>query len=117
VGVNVVDLSNLAWSKVPATWKGRASDDEPGVRFKPFAIPFPGAPTGQLVEYEAGHHEPAHAHQEGELLILIEGDLVIGDTVLAPEAVIAIDGGTTYGPLTSRAGCRFIRIHVDRPTA
>ncbi len=114
MGVNIVDLGALAWSEVPSTWKGRADEDEPGVRFKPFSMPFPVAPSGQLVEYEAGHSEPAHAHQESEILILIAGDLAIGETTVAPDTVIAIDGGTTYGPLTSSSGCRFIRLHVDR---
>jgi hypothetical protein len=114
VGVSFVDLGGLDWSEVPGTWKGRADEDEPGVRFKPFTTPFPVTPTGQLVEYEAGHFEPAHAHQEGEILILLEGDLVIGERAVAPDTVIAIDGGTTYGPLTSSTGCRFIRLHVER---
>jgi quercetin dioxygenase-like cupin family protein len=114
MAVNIVDIEGLDWSSVGDAWSGKAPDDQPGVRFKPFAIGEGPVPRGQLVEYEVGHFEGAHSHGEDEILFLLSGQLSIDDRQLSAGTLVYIEGGTVYGPLKSQEGCRFLRLHLDR---
>jgi quercetin dioxygenase-like cupin family protein len=112
MAVNIVDIEGLDWSSVGNTWAGKAPDGLPGVRFKPFPIGDGPVPKGQLVEYEVGHFEGAHSHDEDEILFLLSGELRIDEKQLSPGMLIYIEGGTVYGPLQSNEGCRFLRLHL-----
>lgn len=112
MAVHIVDIEGMAWSSVGGAWAGKAAEGQPGVRFKPFTIGEGSVPRGQLVEYEAGHFEGAHSHEEGEILFVLSGQLRIDDEQLSPGMLVSIEGGTLYGPLHSEQGCRFLRLHV-----
>jgi hypothetical protein len=114
MAVKIVDIEGLDWLSPDDSWGGTAADGQPGVRFKPFAIGDGLVPEGQLVEYEVGHFEGAHSHKEDEILFLLSGQLSIAEQQLLPGTLIYIEGGTTYGPLKSEGGCRFLRLHVSR---
>ena len=113
MAVHVVETGKMDWSGVPTSWKGKAQEGEPSVRFKAFDIGSGSVPRGQLVEYEAGHHEAAHSHDEDEILFLLDGGLRIGEAEASPGTLIYIEGGTTYGPLRADDGCRFLRLHLS----
>jgi hypothetical protein len=83
--VDVVNVEALEWQAVPDTWKGKVAEGEPGVRSKMFTTGASAAPSGQLVEFEAGHHEAPHSHPERELFSIVSGDLTSGGS--------ALDGG------------------------
>ena len=108
--MDVVDVETLEWQGVPDSWEGKAAEGEPGVRYKMFATGASAAPSGQLIEFEPGHHEAPHSHPESELFYIVAGDLTIGDDTLAPGMVVHIARGTTYGPLRTVQGCRFLRL-------
>jgi hypothetical protein len=108
--VDVVDLEGLEWQGVPDSWAGKAAEGEPAVRFKLFTTGAPAVPSGQLIEFEAGHVEAPHSHAESELFYFVAGDLTIGDEQLSPGMVVHIAGGTVYGPLSTKQGCRFLRL-------
>ena len=112
MAVNIVDVEGMDWSSVGTTWAGKAADGQPDVRFKPFTIGDGPVPRGQLVEYEAGHFERAHSHDEHEILFLLSGQLSIDEKQLLPGTLVYIEGGTVYGPLKSDEGCRFLRLHL-----
>ena len=114
MAVNIFDIEGLDWSSVGNTWAGKAADDQPGVRFKPFTIGDGPVPRGQLVEYDVGHFEGAHSHGEDEILFLLSGHLSIDEKQLSPGTLVYIEGGTVYGPLKSEEGCRFLRLHVGK---
>lgn len=114
MAVRTIDIEQLDWASVDASWSGRAAAGKPGVRYKPFAIGAGSVPTGQMVEYEPGHVEGAHSHDEDEILFLTDGCLELDGRSLGPGTLVFIEGGTVYGPLSSEEGCRFLRLHLDR---
>jgi len=112
MAVKIVDIEGLDWLSPDASWGGTAPEGQPSVRFKPFTISEGLVPKGQLVEYDVGHFESAHSHDEDEILFLLSGRLSIDEQQLFPGTLVYIEGGTTYGPLRSDEGCRFLRLHV-----
>jgi quercetin dioxygenase-like cupin family protein len=111
VAVTVIDLSAVQWQDVPATWAGKAASGQPKVRFKAFTTGDPGVPNGQLIEYEAGHVEAEHSHEEGELYYLLPGDLTVQEVSVGPGMLVCISAGTRYSNRT-QDGCSFIRLGI-----
>jgi quercetin dioxygenase-like cupin family protein len=110
--VNVVDIEALEWRDVPATRTGKTAGDKPEVRFKPFSTDAPAVPAGQLIEYEPGHVDGRHSHEEDEIYYMLTGDLAIGDDLVKPGMLVFIGAGTEYGPSTTKTGCRFLRLEL-----
>ena len=113
MSVNVINIGELAWQEVPDSWSGKAHEGEPGVRFKPFQVCSGGGPTGQLIEYEAGHVEDPHSHEEDEIFYMLDGDLGIGEVLVSSGMLVHIERDTIYGPLKTKRGCRFLRIGLS----
>jgi hypothetical protein len=109
MGVTVIDVSSMEWQEVPTAWEGKAAPGRPGVRFKSFTSPAPEVPNGQLIEYEAGHAEGEHSHEEGELYYLLTGDLTILNLPVDPGTIVYIPAGTRYANRTV-GGCSFLRL-------
>jgi mannose-6-phosphate isomerase-like protein (cupin superfamily) len=112
MAVRMIATQELDWNSVPDSWAGKAPKDKPGVRFKAFEVGAGSIPRAQVIEYEAGHDEPAHSHEEDEVFFFLDGQLAIGDQEAKPGTLVFIEGGTTYGPLRSDEGCRFLRLHL-----
>jgi len=110
MSISVVDPDQIEWQAVPGTWEGKVGAGEADVRYKAFATGSPLAPSGQLVEYEAGHVEAPHSHDEGEIYVMLAGDLAIDDVVVGAGMLVYIEAGTVYGPSTTEQGCRFVRL-------
>jgi mannose-6-phosphate isomerase-like protein (cupin superfamily) len=113
VGMRSIDFNAIAWTEVTDTWQGKVAAGEPDVRYKPFETGSGAVPRGQFVEYEPGHFEKAHSHEESELLYILDGDATFGDDRVGPGMLLYIEGGTTYGPITGGSnGLRFLRLHL-----
>ncbi|GEM_PF-1561669 len=113
MAVHYVDFESMGWTEVPNNWAGKAAAGEPGVRFKPFELGSSAVPRGQFVEYEPGHFEKAHSHDESELLHIIDGGGTIAGEPITAGMLIYIEGGTTYGPIEGGPqGMRFLRLHL-----
>jgi mannose-6-phosphate isomerase-like protein (cupin superfamily) len=113
MAVQLVDIEALEWQGVPDEWAGKVADGEP-VRFKPFSTGARAVPGGQMIEYQAGHVEAPHSHDESEIYFVLSGDLAIGDDRVAAGMLVYIAAGTVYSPSTER-GCRFLRLELDEP--
>jgi hypothetical protein len=109
MGVSIIDTSLLPWQEVPVTWNRTSTPGDPVVRFKPFALPAPEVPTGQIIEYEPGHSEGEHTHEEAELYFVLAGDLTILNHAAGPGAIVHISARTRYSNRTS-GGCTFLRL-------
>ena len=109
MSITVIDLSEREWQDVPATWAGKVPSGEPDVRFKSFTIGSAAVPGGQLIEFEPGHVEAEHSHDEGELFYVLAGDLSIQDLAVGPGALVYVAGGTKYSNRT-QGGCSFLRL-------
>jgi hypothetical protein len=108
-----IDTEAMDWTEVTKDWPGKVNPGEPDVRFKLFETRSGVIPRGQLVQYESGHVEKAHSHDESELLFIIDGDALIGGEPVRPGMLVYIQGGTTYGPIEGGAtGMRFLRLHL-----
>lgn len=113
--VTVIDVASIEWRGVSAAWGGKSAPGEPDVRFKPFTTPSPEVPNGQLIEYEAGHVESEHSHDEGELYYILAGDLTIQDRAVGAGAVVYIPARTRYSNRTD-GGCSFLRLGLATPS-
>jgi hypothetical protein len=112
--VNTIDTSTLHWKEVSDDWPGQVAPGAPAVRYKAFDIGSPLVPSGQLVEYEAGHVEAPHSHVESEIFFVVSGHLSVGDVALSPGTLLYISGGTTYGPsIAGPEGVQFLRLHIE----
>jgi quercetin dioxygenase-like cupin family protein len=108
-GVYYSSVNDVDWKVSPP--KPEMPPDNPDVRHKPL---FQGMPTDarvQLCEYDPGHYEPAHSHDRSEVLFVLRGSLRVGDLELSEGSALYVQGGTTYGPLTSdKEGILFLRV-------
>ena len=117
MAVEIVNLELLDWVEVTNDWPGKVAADEPDVRYKPFAIASAAVPAGQLVQYEPGHVEAEHSHQEGELFFVVDGSFTVGERELTAGTLTYIPGGTRYGAVAGPSGVRFLRLHLEESTS
>jgi hypothetical protein len=109
-----IDTNLLDWKEVSDNWPGKVAFGVPAVRYKAFDVGSPVVPSGQLIEYEAGHVEARHSHVESEIFFVVSGHLAIGDADLSPGTLFYISGGTSYGPsIAGPDGVQFLRLHIE----
>lgn len=102
-----VDVEALPWIKAERPWT--SGDD--GLRFRTIFEGGPDLPNVHLTEYTPGWVEPRHRHAEDEVLLIVQGELIVdGNAHRAPSALF-VGIGTLYGPLTAGPeGARFFRV-------
>jgi hypothetical protein len=103
LSVEYIDTGAMDWTEVTKDWPGMVQAGEPAVRFKPFEVASGAVPRGHLVEYEPGHFEKPHSHEESEILFIIDGDATIGGEPVRSRMLVYVPGGTTYGPIEGGA--------------
>ena len=90
-------------------------EGEPDVRWQTLLPHGPGVPNVQFVEYEPGHHEKAHRHEEGEVFYVLDGELTIGGHRLRAGDGAFIPANTEYGPVIGGSeGAHFLRVGLGR---
>jgi len=68
----------------------------------------------QLIDYEPGHVEAVHSHEESEIFFLVSGSMVIDEVELGTGMLVLIPGGTEYGPtIAGPEGVSFLRLHLQ----
>lgn len=115
MAVHYTDLEDGNWLQASKSdWKGKVAAGEPDVQFRPFETASPVVPRGQLVQYEPGHHEARHSHEESEFLYVLAGEATLGDVQLRAGMLVHVEGGTEYGPIDSGPdGLKFLRLHLN----
>jgi redox-sensitive bicupin YhaK (pirin superfamily) len=58
-----------------------------------------------------------HAHTAAEIILVLEGSIVLGATVAEVGAAIYVDDNTLYGFRAGPQGCRFFNFRGDPNTA
>jgi quercetin dioxygenase-like cupin family protein len=97
-----VDEAEIPWS-----------DYEPGeIRVKMISGHDGPAPPMQYVEYAPGHSDNVHSHGEGEVFVVMAGEVILGDTVNGPGTIVYIPSGVEYAMRGGDIGARFLRIVV-----
>jgi quercetin dioxygenase-like cupin family protein len=66
----------------------------------------------QYLEYAAGHTDPVHRHDTGEVFVVTEGELWLDDTCNGPGAVVYVPADTDYAVRAGADGVRYFRIVV-----
>ena len=104
-----VDEHDLPWFE----YRTDAEGDAPApVRVKALTRDRPGAPPVQFVEYSAGHADPVHHHDTGEVMVIIEGELCLDGTASGAGSIVSIARDVEYALRAGDAGARFFRIVV-----
>ena len=57
---------------------------------------------------------PSHAHSKDEIIVILEGEIQMGNRVCRPGASVLVPGETFYGFTVGPKGCRFLNF---RPVA
>jgi quercetin dioxygenase-like cupin family protein len=61
--------------------------------------------------YEPDHLQPAHSHDEDEVIYVLEGEVTVGEARCGPGTAIFVEKDTTYGPLVAGPeGVVFLRV-------
>jgi quercetin dioxygenase-like cupin family protein len=104
-----VDENDIPWADYGdvAENQTRAS-----IRFKPLTPRRPDVPPMQYVDYAPGHEDAVHSHETGEVMIVIEGTLQLGDTISGPGSAVYVPKETEYAIRSGDQGVRFFRIVV-----
>ncbi len=91
-------LDEMPWGQPSAS----SFDKERGTRIH---IKFLGERgTGPWVlwtRYEPNHIQPAHSHDEDEVIYVMEGQVRVGETLCGPGTAIFVEKNTRYGPLVA----------------
>jgi quercetin dioxygenase-like cupin family protein len=105
-----VDEHDLPWVEYRPDDQG---DEPAAVRVKPLTLGQPDAPSAQLVEYAAGHEDPVHHHETGEVMVITGGELWLDGTANGVGSLVYIPRDIDYSLRAGAAGARFFRIVVD----
>jgi len=72
----------------------------------------------QLMElrYEPHAEIQVHAHDEDEIIFIVDGEMHLGGRVLGPGTSIAISGKTFYGFTAGPAGLQFLNFRPRQDT-
>jgi quercetin dioxygenase-like cupin family protein len=94
-------------------WSVYHSDGAPSaIRFKALTPETPGIPPMQFIEYGPGQADPVHHHDTGEVFIVTEGELWVGDDRVPPGGVIFIPAYTDDAVRAGDEVTRYFRIVV-----
>jgi ethanolamine utilization protein EutQ (cupin superfamily) len=102
-----VNENDLPWAEY-----GGGNGGPTEVRFKALTSNAEGVPPMQYIEYASGHTDPVHSHDSGEVMIVIAGELSLGDVTSGPGGVVFVPGGTEYAVRSGSEGVRFFRVVV-----
>jgi hypothetical protein len=104
-----VDEHDLPWFE----YRTAADGDAPApIRVKALTRDQPGAPPVQFVEYTAGHTDPVHHHDTGEVMVITEGELWLDGTANGAGSIVYIPRDLDYALRAGDGGARFFRIVV-----
>jgi hypothetical protein len=101
-----VDPADLEWS----TYEG--ADGARRIRFKALTLGVETVTRVQYIEYAPDHCDPVHHHGEGEVFIVTDGELWLGDARNGPGSIVCIPRDTDYAVRSGSAGARFFRVVV-----
>ena len=101
-----VDAKQLPWAEFDGYGPGQ-------VRYKTVTPRGGAAPPMQFVSYAPGHEDGMHSHDEGEIFVVTEGGVMLGDdTINGPGTVVYIPKGVRYSLRCGEEGVSFFRIVV-----
>jgi hypothetical protein len=65
---------------------------------------------------ESDGEVPLHSHSEDEVILIIDGDMLIGNRLCGPGTVLAINRNTLYSLKAGKSGATFINFRPASPT-
>jgi ethanolamine utilization protein EutQ (cupin superfamily) len=106
-----VNENDLPWAEYA---DGTGNGGPTQVRYKALTSDADGVPPMQYIEYAPDHTDPVHSHNTGEVMIVIAGELSLGDITTGPGGVVFVPGGTEYAVRCGSEGVRFFRVVVPK---
>ena len=104
-----VNEHDVPWFEYGKPADGRAAP----IRVKALTARESEVPPVQYVEYAPGHTDPVHSHETGEVLVVTDGELWLGDTASGPGSIVFIPRDTEYAVRGGDEGVRFFRVVVS----
>jgi hypothetical protein len=101
-----IDPAELDWSSYGG------SDGAGKIRFKALTHGVQTVTRVQYIEYAPDHCDPLHRHAEGEVFIVTDGELWLGDSRNGPGSILCIPRDTDYAVRSGSSGARFFRVVV-----
>ena len=98
-----VDEHDLPWFEY---------DRIPGIRVKPLTGAVDTSTRVQYVEYPPEHSDSMHRHDEGEVFVVMEGELWLDDARYGPGSILCIPRDADYAVKSGPDGARYFRVVV-----
>jgi len=87
-------------------------DQIPGIRVKPLTGTVDTSTRVQYVEYPPEHSDSMHRHDEGEVFVVMEGELWLDDARYGPGSILCIPRDADYAVRSGPDGARYFRVVV-----
>ena len=100
-----IDEHDVPW----AEFQGNAGS---AIRFKALTEGVDTSTRVQYIEYAPDLADPVHRHDEGEVFLVTDGALAVGDTWNGPGSIICIPRDVDYAVRAGPDGARFFRVVV-----
>ena len=82
------------------------------IRSKGLTVGVETATRVQFIEYAPNHSDPVHQHDEGEVFIVTDGELWVGEARNGTGSIVCIPRQTDYAVRSGPEGARFFRVVV-----
>ncbi len=111
-------LESVITNFAEASWLNRL--DTPPGQPRDWGQKFVGdlesGPWIYLNSLEPDRNVPSHAHSEDEIMVVLEGEMTIGERICGTGTVIYNKAGTEYGFTVGAAGVLFVNIRTGLST-
>jgi quercetin dioxygenase-like cupin family protein len=101
-----INEGDLPWSEY------RTADGPTTVRVKALSPDTPDVPSMQYIEYGPGQADSVHRHDAGEVFIVTDGQLWVGDAKVGPGGLIFVPADTDYAVRAGDEVTRYFRVVV-----
>jgi quercetin dioxygenase-like cupin family protein len=102
-----VDEHDVPWVDYDA-----GPDRAGGIRVKPLTVGVDTSTRVQYVEYPPDRSDPVHRHDEGEVFVVIEGELWLDGARYGSGSILCIPRDVDYAVRSGPNGARYFRVVI-----
>jgi quercetin dioxygenase-like cupin family protein len=102
-----IDEHDMPWADYRRGEEGGA-----GIRVKALTAGVDTCTRVQYIEYPPDHGDPAHRHDEGEVFVVVDGELWLDDGCYGSGSILCIPRDADYAVRSGPNGARYFRVVV-----